>query len=113
MPSDERGGSDQIRELLVEAARTQLAAITAATKFWSGWVQAADRFAQGVSSELARIDGPDAPESDFVGRFTDLSRQYLRELTELPTASVNHFNRELEKIGRPRKRRTRAARVKD
>jgi hypothetical protein len=113
MAADEQARSDQVRELMIEAARTQLAAVTAATKFWSGWVQAADRFAEGVSAELARMDAPDGAEGDLVGRLTDLSRQYLRDLTELPTASVNHFNRELEKIGRPRTRRTRAAKVKD
>jgi hypothetical protein len=105
--------SDQVRDLVIEAARTQLAAVTAATKFWAGWVQAADRFAQGIGDELARMEDPDRRDGDVVGRLTDLSRAYLRELTELPTASVKHFNSELEKIGRPRRRRKRAARVKD
>ena len=29
--------SDQVRDILVEAARTQLAAVTAVTRFWAGW----------------------------------------------------------------------------
>jgi hypothetical protein len=113
MPTENSPRTDQLRDVLVEAARTQLAAVTAATTFWAGWVQAADKFAQGVSHELARLDDPAREDSEFVGRFTDLSREYLRDLTELPNLAVKHFNGELEKIGRPRKRRSRAARVKD
>ena len=33
-------------------------------------------------------------------------------MTELPTVAVKHFNSQLEKIGKPASRRTRAARVK-
>jgi hypothetical protein len=37
--------ADQVREVMIEAARTQLAAVTAGIKFWAGWVEAADRYA--------------------------------------------------------------------
>ena len=49
---------------------------------------------------------------DLPGRITDLTRTYLRDMTELPTLSVKHFNSQLERIGKPTSRRTRAARVK-
>jgi hypothetical protein len=111
--SDQSAKTGEVRALVVEAARTQLAAVTAATKFWSGWVQAADKFAVGISNELARLEEPDATDGDTVGRLTDLTRAYLRELTTLPTLAVNHFNTELEKVGQPRRRRARAARIKE
>ena len=48
------------------------------------------------------------------------TREYLRDLSELPTASVKQFNSELEKVGTTNRRkrtgqgkRTRAARAKD
>ena len=103
---------DPVRDVLVEAARTQLAAITAATTFWAGWAEVAHKYAQAVSDELAKLDAQDGDGSDMVGRVSDLTREYLRDMTELPTVAVMHFNSQLEKIGKPAGRRTRAARVK-
>lgn len=111
-PQSSPDSSDQVRDILVEAARTQLAAVTAATRFWAGWAEVADKYAQGISDELARLDSQnDSP--DLVGRLSDLTREYLREMTELPTASVRHFNDQLEAIGGPKPTRTRAAKAKD
>jgi hypothetical protein len=101
-----------VREILVEAARTQLAAVTAATTFWAGWADVAHRYAQNVSDELAKLEADDGDAGDLLGRITDLTREYLRELTDLPTTSVQHFNAQLETIGKRGARRTRAARVK-
>lgn len=112
MAGDDASTTDQLRQVAIEAARTQLVAVTAATKFWAGWIQAADKFAQGISSELGRIE-EQKESADLVGRLSDLTREYLRDLIELPNITVKHFNAELEKIGQPRKRRARAARVKD
>lgn len=99
--------------MLVEAARTQLAAVTAATRFWAGWAEVVDKYAQGISDELARIDAEDEP-GDLAARLSDLTREYLRDLSELPSVSVKHFNSELEKIGASKPgKRTRAARAKD
>ncbi len=101
-----------MRDILVEAARTQLAAVTAATTFWAGWAESAHAYAQKVSDELAKLDAEDGDAGDLLGRITDLTREYLRNLTELPTTSVQHFNSQLERIGKPTSGRTRAARVK-
>jgi hypothetical protein len=108
--SSEQG--DAVRDILVEAARTQLAAVTAATTFWAGWAEVANAYAQNVSDELAKLDAEDGDAGELLGRISDLTRQYLRDLTDLPTASVQHFNSQLETIGKRTSRRTRAARVK-
>ncbi len=104
---------DAVRDVLVEAARTQLAAVTAATTFWAGWAETADTYAKAVSDELAKLDAANGDTSDSLGRISDLTRAYIRDLTKLPTASVDHFNSQLETIGRRTARRTRAARVKN
>lgn len=101
-----------MRDILVEAARTQLAAVTAATTFWAGWAEVADAYAKGVSDELAKLEREDGDAGDLLGRITDLTREYVRNLTDLPTASVQHFNAQLETIGKRTGRRARAARVK-
>lgn len=103
---------DAVRDVLVEAARTQLAAVSAATTFWAGWAERANAYAKSVSDELASLDAENGDPSELLGRITDLTRQYLRDLTELPTLSVQHFNSQLETIGKRTPRRTRAARVK-
>lgn len=103
---------DAVRDVLVEAARTQLAAVSAVTTFWAGWAERANTYAKAVSDELATLDAADGDPGELVGRITDLTRQYVRDLTELPTLSVQHFNSQLETIGKRTARRTRAARVK-
>lgn len=115
-PAEKRAAPAQndgaVRDILVEAARTQLAAVTAATTFWAGWAEVAHAYAQNVSDELAKLDAEDGDAGDLVGRITDLTREYVRNLTDLPTTSVQHFNSQLETIGKRSARRTRAARVK-
>jgi len=103
---------DQLRGVLIEAARTQLAAVTAGIKFLSDWAQSADTYARAINDELAKLEAA-GETGDTVGRLTDLTREYLRNMTQLPSAAVKEFNSQLETIGKPRAKRTRAARVKD
>src|SRR4051812_39774157 len=102
-----------VRDLVVEAARTQLAAVSAGIRFWAAWVESADRYTQAVGAELARLEDGSEPTGDLTARLADHTRTYLREMTRLPTVAVQHFNTELEKIGRPKRRRTRQAKVKE
>jgi hypothetical protein len=96
--------SDAVRELVTHGARIQLASITAASKFFAGWAQSADRYAQAISNELlGRLHGESA-SSELVGRLATLSNQHLREVTALPNAAVSHFNKELAKTPTPHKR---------
>jgi len=104
---------DEIRQVVLEAARTELAAVSAGIKFWAGWVESADRYTQALSAELTKIEDSSVPSGEAVARVADLSRAYLRELTELPRMSIRHFTGELDKIGRPKRRRARVTRAKD
>jgi len=89
--------SDAVRELLVHATRVQLATLTSLSKFFVGWTQSADRYAQAVSDELlSRAHGETAPRELF-GRLATVSSTHLREITGLPTDVVRHFNSELAK----------------
>lgn len=90
---------DQIRAVMIEAARTEVAAVTAGISFWSGWVDAAEKYTAAISAELAKLEADPNGTADLTGRLTDLSRTYLRELTELPSATVKRFNKELEQVG--------------
>jgi hypothetical protein len=107
--------SEEVREIMVEVARTQLAAVTAALKFWGGWVESAHRYTEKISAELTRISQGEHSEK-FVGSLLDSSREYLREMIALPNLAVDHFTSEIEKIskpaGKPAPKRSRKARAK-
>ena len=91
------GQADAVREALVHAARIQLASITAVSRFFAGWAQAADSYIRALSDELLdRLDGETAP-GELIGRLAAVSSLHLRELTALPNAAVSHFNSELTK----------------
>jgi hypothetical protein len=107
--------SEEVREIMVEVARTQLAAVTAALKFWGGWVESANRYTEKISAELTRISQGEHSEK-FVGSLLDSSREYLREMIALPDLAVDHFTSEVEKISKPAgksaPKRSRKARAK-
>ncbi len=105
--------ADEVRQVVVAAARTELAAISAAISFWSGWVESAARYTEGLGQELSGIEDGTINSEEVVARLSDLSRQYLREMSDLPRSSVKQFTSELKKITQPKAKRTRAARVKD
>ena len=84
---------------MIEAARTQVAAVTAGVSFWSGWVDAAEKYTAAISAELAKLEADPADTADLTGRLADMTRAYLRELTDLPSATVKRFNAELDKSG--------------
>jgi hypothetical protein len=110
--ADPSSQGDQLRGVLVEAARTQLAAVTAGIKFWADWAQSADKYTRALNAELAKLEEPGDP-GDVVGRLSDLTREYLRNMTQLPSSAFKEFNTQLETIGKPKPKRTRSARVKE
>jgi hypothetical protein len=111
-PPEPTSQGDQLRSVLVEAARTELAAVSAAITFWAAWAESAAKYTRALDDELAKVDHS-GESGDVVGRVTDLTREYLRSVTQLPSTAVKEFNGRLETIGQPRAKRTRAARVKD
>jgi hypothetical protein len=105
--------TDAVRDVVVEASRTQLAALSASASFWSAWAQSSATFAQNASREIARLTDQDVNSDDVVVRMTDLTREYLRRLTELPEEASKQFRQELEGISGQTRRPKRAARAKE
>lgn len=113
MASETSKQTDEIQKLMIEAARTQLAAISAATRFWAGWAESAHKYTEAISEELAKISEGGASSQDVVGRLSDLTREYLRNLTELPNEAVRQFSGDMEKLTKPQAKRARTAKAKD
>jgi hypothetical protein len=111
-PSSSSKQSDQLRGVLVEAARTQLAAVSAGIKFWAGWVESADKYTSALNDELAKLEAS-GDSTDMVGRLSDLTREYLRNMTQLPSAAVKEFNSQLETIGKAKPKRARVVKTKE
>lgn len=105
--------SEELQDIMVEVARTQLAAVTASSKFWGGWVESADKYAKKISTELEKVSEGGVVPKNFVGQLTDFSREYLREIILLPNLAVEHFASEVEKISKPSAKRARKARAKE
>jgi hypothetical protein len=95
--------AETARDVALHVARIQLASITAASKFFAGWAQSADRYVQAVSDELRdRVRG-ETKSTELVTRLATVSSEHLHEITALPNVAVRHFNRELS-VAAPRKR---------
>ena len=103
--SSNRSHSNAVRELLVHATRIQLATLTSLSKFFVGWAEAADRYAQAVSDELLSRAHGETASHELLGRLASVSSRHLREVTALPTDVVSHFNSELTKQTKPRQKR--------
>ena len=104
--------NEDVRQVLLESARIQFAALNAAVTFWSGWAEKTSKLAQAANEQLVLLGKEGADANKIVGTVTDLSREYVRSLTELPNQAVTRFNSDVAKGG-PAKARSRAARAKD
>ena len=105
---------DDIRQIMLETAKVQFAALNAGIVFWSQWVESASKAAKGISDQLL-LTGKEGSDADkILSKITDLTREYLRKTTELPNAAVARFNADVKGAGGPKsgRRRTRATRVK-
>jgi hypothetical protein len=105
--------SEEIQNIVVEVARIQLAALRAALKFWGGWVESADKYAEKIGAELEKVSQGGVVSKNVVGQLTDFSREYLREITTLPNLALENLTSEVDKISKPATKRTRKARAKD
>jgi hypothetical protein len=92
--------AEEVRTVVIELARTELAAVTAALKFWGGWIESATKYAQRLNSELTQVGAGGADSQQLVGRVTDFGREYVREVIALPAVAMEHFASEVEKISK-------------
>jgi hypothetical protein len=103
--------SQDVRAVMVETAKVQLATLNAGIEFWSGWVQTAGKFAQDINKQISTLDEANINADEIVSRITDTSRQYLNTLSELPDKAAARFKEDL-KPARGKRPVRRAARAK-
>ena len=104
--------TSELKDVFIEIVRVQLAAMEAGITFWSGWVESASKFVIAADQELLRIIQSGDEANEAIGRLTDLSREFLRKVTELPNQAVAEFNARIEKETKPKPKSIRAAKVK-
>src|ERR1035441_6163797 len=78
--------NEELRSIVIELARTELAAVGSALKFWGDWVASAGKYTQQLRAELDKADQGEATSQQFVGKLADLTREYLREVVALPAS---------------------------
>jgi hypothetical protein len=110
--------NDEVRNIAIELARTELAAVGSALKFWGDWVVSANKYTQALRVELDKAGQGAESSRQFVGKLADLTREYMREVVALPAAAVEHFNNEVEKnssatAAAPAAKRKRRVRAKE
>ena len=112
MATETTDKNTKVRDVLIETAQLQLASTSAAVGFWAAWAEATSGFAREMNSELASMLGREETTDEDLVRFADLSRNYLRKLSDLPDVAAKHFTSELEKF-RTSGPRVRPVRVKE
>jgi len=87
---------DALTAVARHTARIQIAALSAAANAIAAWAQAADRFTQALGDELLRrVDG-ETDSRELIVRAATATNAHLRELTALPSAVADHFDRRRE-----------------
>jgi hypothetical protein len=104
--------NEDVRQVLLESARIQFATLNAGVAFWSGWVERTNKLAQAANEQIVLLGKEGSDANKAVGKITDLSREYLRSLAELPTQAVARFNADVARAGTQKSKR-RAAKAKD
>ncbi len=104
--------TEDIRAVMMETAKVQVAALNAGIEFWSSWVESATKFAQAATTELAALSTGDADADHTLSRIADSSRTYLDAITELPGKAAARFTQELKTSPRAGVKPPRAAKAK-
>jgi hypothetical protein len=95
--------AETARDVVLQIVRIELASISAASKFFAGWAQSADRYVQAVSGELRARIQRETESTDLAEHLAAISTEHLHELTALPNVAVRQFNRELATANAERK----------
>lgn len=104
--------AEDIRQLMVETAKVQVASLDAGIAFWTGWVERTSAFARAANKELLALSEDKADANLAINRLVDSSREYLRRVSELPALSATEFTSQLRKSDSAKTSPRRSARVK-
>ncbi len=107
--------TENIKDLMLETAKVQMAALDAGISFWKIWIEVASEYSKTVSEALLDMAENDSDRGEVLSKITDSGRTMLREMSKLPDQAVKKFNEELEKTtaSNKGKRPSRAAKAKE
>jgi hypothetical protein len=80
------------------AARTQIAACSAAVTSFAGWARAIDQLAQAVGDDLLRRIENETDSAELVAGVTKATSSHLRDLAALPRIATEHFDARLARV---------------
>lgn len=111
----------ELQEILMNAVEVQLAAFKAGIDFWVNWTEHATKFSEESIRRLNEIQSNPAESNRLLLEITDVSRETLRAMTNLPRHTAESFIGELDnfeharkssKKARPRPKAKRSVRAK-
>jgi hypothetical protein len=96
MPEAETGREEELRSLLTDAIKVQLAALKAGISFWSEWIEEASSFVQSATDSLSSINAGSKKTEDALLELLDKGRASARTMTEIPRHTATRFIEELD-----------------
>jgi|GEM_PF-3520955 len=111
----------ELQEILMNAVEVQLAAFKAGIDFWVHWTEHATKFSEESIRRLNEIQSNPAESNRLLLEITDISRETIRAMTNLPRhtaecfiGELDHFDhvRQSSKKTRPRPKAKRSVRAK-
>ena len=105
MPPKSSSREVEIREVLVNAVEVQLAAMKAAVGFWREWMERTMEFVKTASTQMRDIRSEDKDAGEVLLEITDMARESVRSMTDLPRSAAERFIAELDAV----EKRNRAA----
>lgn len=89
--------TENIKDLMLETAKVQMAALDASISFWKTWIEVASEYSKTVSEVLVEMAEKDSDRGEVLSKITDSGRTMLREMTNLPDLAIKKFNEEVER----------------
>jgi hypothetical protein len=98
----ESDGTDDVREILLNAIEVELAALKAAVGFWREWIEHSSKYIEITSKSLSAIRSAKDDPKRVLLEAVDASREAMRAMTDLPRKAAEDFLHELEALQTPK-----------
>lgn len=87
----------------MDAIEVQLAAFKVGADFWVAWTELANKFSRETIKRLSEIKSNPSETNRLLIEITDVSRESLRGMTNLPRHTAERFVEQLDDFERARK----------
>ena len=87
-----------IEDILTDTAEVQLATFNAGIEFWTKWVKQTTQLSKNLEQNLDEYKNNPAKSAEILMGITEVNREYLRELNNLPKEVASKFVSEMDRL---------------